>query len=143
MPRLVNEIKPLLDQVFLDVQSAWPECTVYKGAPRTDVSTPFATVAMDSIGNSFNAVREIGMAVTVRVFGFFPLPVSQNVEDAKLEKADHLISVLEAHETYYDLANLPLVSEVNLPDINEQDQYQVEITFTCTSFGKWGNDEDA
>lgn len=52
-------------------------------------------------------------------------------------------SVLEAHETYYDLANLPLVSEVNLPDINEQDEYQVEITFTCTSFGKWGNDENA
>jgi hypothetical protein len=143
MPRLTNEIKPLLDQVFRDVQSAWPECTVFKGAPRTEQNAPYATVAMDTIGNSFATVRDIGMAVAIRVIGLFPIVASQNVEDAKLDKADLLISVLEANETYYDLANLPLVSEVNLPDINEQDEYQVEITFTCTSFGKWGNDEDA
>lgn len=145
MPRLLAEIKPLLDQVVQDVESAWPQCKVNKGASRIVETLPYAVVALDSIGNSFETMRTVSMGVSVKIHGIFPIPTTgeeagENLEDLKLKRLDELVQVLEASETYYELANLPLVSEMSLPDEDEEDRYRVEATFACSSIGGWGNE---
>jgi hypothetical protein len=145
MPRLRDEIQPLLDQVVLDVGAAWPQCKVNKGASRIDETAPYAVVALDSIGNSFETMRTVQMAVTVKIHGVFAIPATgteagENLEDLKIKRLDELVALLEASTTYYELASLPLVAEFSLPDEDEEDCYRVEASFTCLSSGNWGNE---
>lgn len=150
MPRLSDEIKPLLAKIAQDVGIAWSvedddqgdpiPIDVYIGAPRTQVTTyPFAVVQLESLPATFETMRTVIMDVTVRIYGFFTIPdTTSNLDMLKLDRADELIALLEANSNYNDLASLPYVKDINLPDEDESDQYRVEVVFSCQSSGAWG-----
>lgn len=143
MPRFTDEIKPLLNQAYLDLQSAWPDCECFKGAPRTEVVGNAATLEIDSVPSEFASVKQVQMAVSFRITGQFEILDGENVEEARIERLDALASVFEASETYYDLANNPMITNGEFPNLEEPDMYAVVATFSCLSFGAWGNDAPA
>jgi hypothetical protein len=143
MPRFADEIKPLLDQAFLDLQTAWPDCEAYKGAPRTQVQGNFATLEIEAVPSEFGTVRQVQMAVSFTIVGYFEIVAGENVEEARIERLDALASVYEASETYYDLANNPMITNADFPNLDDKDMYAVRATFSCLTFGAWGNDAPA
>ena len=150
MPRLTTEIIPLLEQIQEDVGLAWSVAVdddeepipldVYIGAPRTTISIPYAVVILESLPTQFETMRTVVMDVTIRIVGIFPISdTTSNLDLLKLGKADALISKLEASSIYgTNLASLPIVKDLALPDEDEEDRYRIEVTFGCQSSGSWG-----
>ena len=150
MPRITTEIKPLLTQIATDVGLAWftgldaeenpIPLTVYIGAPRTNVSPNYAVIQLDPVSAQWETMNTVIMDVQVKIYGFFKITdPDDNLEMLKLDKVDALITKLESSATYGSgLASLPLVQDFNLPDVDDEDWYQVEATFTCKCSGAWG-----
>jgi len=122
---------------------AWNVKKVHYGMPRTlQTDLPYAVIRLDSVPMTAESFAAVEQTYNYQIFLIASFDTNTVIEDAKVEKANALISILMSENRFAGVGRLPMITDVSFVESDDPDEpvYMLTVSFSVTFSAHWIGD---
>lgn len=129
MSQVAPDAKAIRAQIDTDIKTAWPDIlSIEENNPRLpNLKVPYAVRKLASVDMAFNGGVTKKHTLSYQILGRFPWPTTGTYEDAKLDRGQALMDLLEANSTYANVGLLPIVSSLDFAEVDSLTEHAYEV----------------